>query len=197
MRPDYFLRTARIGFRLWQEEDLNLAVGLWGDFEVTRFFDSRGKLSQAQVNDRLLKEISSQKSHGIQYWPIFLLEGGRHLGCCGLRPYDESKNVLEIGFHIRYSHWGQGYAFEAARAVIQYAFDTIKVSGLFAGHNPQNERSRYLLTKLGFRYTHDEFYIPTGLNHFSYLMTADDYARLLYKGDMSPTSALPAGIEDR
>jgi len=180
----YFLRTPRIGFRLWQEEDLNLAIGLWGDFEVTQFFDSRGKLSQAQVNDRLLKEISTQKLYGIQYWPIFLLKNDDHLGCCGLRPYDTSKNVLEIGFHICHRHWGQGYAFEAARAVMRYAFDTIKVSGLFAGHNPKNEGSRHLLAKLGFRYTHDEFYKPTGLNHPSYQMTAGDYAGLLYKGDM-------------
>ena len=89
-----------------------------------------------------------------------------------------------MGFHIRYRHWRQGYAFEAARAVMRYAFDTIKVSGLFAGHNPKNDGSRYLLGKLGFRYTHDEFYEPTGLNHLSYMLTANDYAGLINKGDM-------------
>ena len=173
----YFLRTARIGFSPWKEEDLHLAIDLWGDFNVTRFFDARGKLSAAQVNERLLQEIAAEKLHGIQYWPIFLLMNDHHLGCCGLRPYDESKNIIEIGFHIRYSHWGQGYAFEAARAVMTYAFDTIKASGLFAGHNPKNEVSHHLLVKLGFRYTHDEFYKPTGLNHPSYLVTADDFRK--------------------
>ena len=177
MRSEYFLRTSRIGFSLWQEEDLHLAIGLWGEVKVTQFFDARGKLSQAQVSERLSQEILTQQLHGIQYWPIFQLKGGRHLGCCGLRPYDESKNVLEIGFHIRYRHWGQGYAFEAAHAVIRYAIDTIRVSDLFAGHNPKNEASRYLLGKLGFRYTHDEFYKPTGLNHPSYLMTAGEYLK--------------------
>jgi len=180
----YFLKTSRIGFRLWKEEDLHLAVGLWGDVKVTQFFDARGQLSTAQVTERLLQEIDTERLHGIQYWPIFLLKGGRHLGCCGLRPYDASKNVLEIGFHIRFEHWRQGYAFETARSVIQYAFNTIKVSGLFAGHNPKNEGSRYLLGKLGFRYTHDEFYSPTGLNHPSYMLTANDYARLINIGDI-------------
>ena len=178
MRSEYFLRTPRIGFRIWKEEDFHLAMGLWGDVKVTHFFDARGKLSQTQVSERLSQEILNQQLHSIQYWPIFLLEGGRHLGCCGLRPYDESKNVLEIGFHIRYRHWGQGYASEAAHAVIRYAFDIINVSGLFAGHNPKNDASRYLLGKLGFRYTHDEFYKPTGLNHPSYLMTADEYLNI-------------------
>jgi RimJ/RimL family protein N-acetyltransferase len=178
LRSEYFLRTPRIGFRLWKEDDLHLAIGLWGDFKVTQFFDGRGKLSQAQVHERLLQEISTQKMHGIQYWPIFRLKGDRHLGCCGLRPYDDAKNILEIGVHIRYRYWRQGYAFEAACAALRYAFDSIKVSGLFAGHNPKNKGSRHLLAKLGFRYTHDEFYEPTGLNHPSYLMTAGDYAGL-------------------
>lgn len=173
----YFLETPRIGFRLWTLDDLDLAIGLWGDFEVTRFFDSRGKLSPDQVKERLLREIATEKLHGIQYWPIFLLNDSQHLGCCGLRPYDPSKNILEIGFHIRHRYWSQGYAFEAACAVISHAFDTIGVSGLFAGHNPKNQGSRHLLTKLGFKYTHDEFYKPTGLNHPSYLMTGDDYQK--------------------
>jgi len=191
--PKYFLKTPRIGFRLWKEEDVNLAIGLWGDFEVTRFIDARGKLSPAQVSERLSQEISTQKLHGIQYWPIFYLKDGRHLGCCGLRPYDESKNVLEIGFHIRYRHWGHGYAFEAAPAVMRYAFNTINVSGLFAGHNPKNESSRYLLAKLGFRYTHDEFYKATGLNHPSYILTANDYARLIIKkGEIHDTQPAPS-----
>lgn len=180
----YFLKTARIGFRRWQEEDLPLATGLWGDLKVTQLFDGRGKLSQAQVKERLLLEISTQQLHGIQYWPIFRLQDDRHIGCCGLRPYDESKTVLEIGFHIRHRHWGHGYAYEAARGLIRYAFDIIRVSGLFAGHNPKNEGSRHLLEKLGFKYTHDEFYQPTGLNHPSYMLTADDYAGLINNGDM-------------
>ena len=171
----YFLKTKRIGFRLWREEDLRLAIGLWGDFKVTRYIDARGRLLPSQVKEKLLLEITTAKLHGFQYWPIFLLDNDHHLGCCGLRPYDKSRNVLEIGFHICFQHWRQGYAWEAARAVMRYAFDTIGASGLFAGHNPKNQGSGHLLTKLGFQYTHDEFYRPTGLNHPSYLITAAEY----------------------
>jgi RimJ/RimL family protein N-acetyltransferase len=41
---------------------------------------------------------------------------------------------------------------------------------VFAGHNPANTASRGLLARLGFRYTHDELYAPTGLRHPSYLL---------------------------
>ena len=60
---------------------------------------------------------------------------------------------------------------------MEYAFSTLGVKGLFAGHNPANEASRRVLEKLGFRYTHDEFYAPTGLNHPSYILTAEEFER--------------------
>jgi ribosomal-protein-alanine N-acetyltransferase len=171
----YCLRTERLGFRQWSEADLRLAIGLWGDKEVTKLIG--GPFSQVQVEERLAQEISNQNANGIQYWPIFLLSNDEHLGCCGLRPYRLDRRVYEIGVHIRSSHWGQGYALEAARAVMEYAFDRLGASGLFAGHHPMNEASHRLLEKLGFQYTQDEFYPPTGLHHPSYIITADEFER--------------------
>jgi RimJ/RimL family protein N-acetyltransferase len=171
----YFIKTSRLGFRKWHEDDLGIAIELWGDYEVTKFFDARGKLFRKEVQERLTKEIMCQKEHGVQYWPIFLLETNMHVGCCGLRPYDLSQQIYEIGFHIRSNQWRRGYAHEAADTVIDYAFNTFKAKTLFAGHNPKNDASRYLLKLLGFRYTHDEYYPPTGLNHPSYSLNANEY----------------------
>ncbi|MBT8366478.1 MAG: GNAT family N-acetyltransferase [Deltaproteobacteria bacterium] len=171
----YFMKTSRLGFRLWCEDDLDIATGLWGDFEVTKYFDARGKWSRDEVRERLAKEIKTAKEYGVQYWPIFLLETYRHVGCCGLRPYDLLQQIYEIGFHIRSNEWSRGYAREAAAAVIDYAFNTLNVNGLFAGHHPNNAVSQHLVKQLGFRYTHDEYYPPTGLNHPSYALKTHEY----------------------
>ena len=171
----YFLKTKRLGFRSWEEKDLDLALGLWGDEQVTHLIDARGKLSEQQVRNKLQKEILMEKSQGIQYWPIFLLQTGEHVGCCGLRPYPEAESILEIGFHIRSNHWRFGYGYEAAVATILYAFETLRTKALFAAHHPNNDVSRKLILKLGFTYSHDEFYEPTGLNHLSYMLQAEDY----------------------
>lgn len=174
----YFLRTDRLGFRYWSQGDLDLALKLWGDPEVTKLIDSRGQLSQSQVKERLEQEISTAELFGVQYWPIFLLSNDSHVGCCGLRPYDFSNGIYEVGFHICSKHWRRGFAFEGARAVMEYAFDKLSVTGLFAGHNPENKASRQLLVKLGFHYTHDEYYKPTGLYHPSYMMAENDYCQI-------------------
>jgi RimJ/RimL family protein N-acetyltransferase len=172
----YFLASNRLGFRRWREDDLDIAMELWGDYEVTRFFDARGRWSRDAVQDRLVKEIRLEEQHGVQYWPIFLLKTNAHIGCCGLRPYEPTDGIYEIGFHIRSNQWRQGYAREAAAATIDYAFNTLMVNSLFAGHHPGNTASQHLLRQLGFRYTHDEFYSPTGLNHPSYEIKASEYA---------------------
>ncbi len=153
---------------------MDLAMALWGDAEVTRLIG--GPFSRDQVRERLGREIATMRSHGVQYWPVFLRATGEHVGCCGLRPYRMEEKVYEVGVHLRPAFWGRGYAPEATDAVIAHAFDTLGARGLFAGHHPGNAASRRVLERLGFRYTHDEFYPPTGLRHPSYLLTAEEFA---------------------
>lgn len=165
---NYFLTSVRLGFRCWCEEDFPLALALWGDPDVTALIG--GPFTPDMVRDRLTKEIAEMREHRVQYWPLFLLDGNRHLGCAGLRPYRAEQRVYEFGVHLRRAFWGQGLAKEAAHAVIAYAFDTLRAEALFAGHHPANDASRQLLLKLGFVYFRDELYPPTGLMHPSYLL---------------------------
>jgi ribosomal-protein-alanine N-acetyltransferase len=106
----------------------------------------------------------------MQYWPIFLLEGDKHVGCAGLRPYREASCLLELGVHMLPEFWQKGLAKEAACAVIRFAFSDIDASALFAGHHPENKASRHLLSKLGFEFTREELYPPTGRLHPSYVL---------------------------
>ncbi len=169
---DYFLRSARLGFGIWTAEDLPLALGLWGDPEVTRL--TGGPFTPEQVRERLSREIASQERHGIQYWPVCLLLTGEHVGCCGLQPYKPNDGVCELGFQLRKTFWGHGYAREAAESAIAHAFTTLEVNSLYAGHHPINEGSRRLLEGLGFRYTHHEFYPPTKQIEPCYLLRRVD-----------------------
>ena len=169
----YFLTTARLGFRLWRAEDVDLAVALWGDPAVARYLHADGPLPRAAVVERLAREIATQEEHGFQYWPVFWREGGAHVGCCGLRPYRPVEGVHELGVHLRPAFWGRGLAQEAGVAVRDYAFGQLRARGLLAGHHPANVASSAMLRKLGFRYTHDELYAPTGLHHPSYLLTIE------------------------
>lgn len=164
----YFLKSARLGFRYWTKEDLPLALAIWGDPVVTRFVG--GPFSPEQVTQRLEREIASQNNYNFQYWPIFLLTTGEHVGCAGMRAYKLEENIPSMGYYLRPEFWGQGFATEAGHAVIAYAFSTLGMNTLFAGHHPENADSRKVLAKLGFQFTHKQLYPPTGLDHDCYLL---------------------------
>jgi RimJ/RimL family protein N-acetyltransferase len=166
---NYLLTSARLGFRPWTANDLPLAMALWGDPEVTRYIG--GPFSQRAVEEKLRKEITWMNDGHVQYWPIFLLSDHTHVGCCGLRPYKPEERIYEMGFHLRPAFWGKGFAVEAGRAVVNFAFEARGAEGVFVGHHPANATSRKVLEKLGFRFTHEELYPPTGLEHRCYLLT--------------------------
>ena len=165
---EYFIKTRRIGFSKWNKNDLDLAELLWGDPEVTRFICSSGCFSKEDIKERLLTEIRNDKEYRIQYWPIFTIDTSDLIGCCGIRPFKYEENYYELGFHLRKKYWGAGYASEAANAVIDYSFLTLKADKLYAGHHPENKASERILTKLGFSYIGRNLYEPTGLYHPSY-----------------------------
>jgi RimJ/RimL family protein N-acetyltransferase len=59
----------------------------------------------------------------------------------------------ELGYCFGLNHWGQGYATEAARAVIDYAFEEFAIDQLLAGARVLNPASRHVLEKCGFQWT--------------------------------------------
>jgi hypothetical protein len=71
MRETEKFRTERLVARSWQIEDLPLAMELWSDPAVTALIDSRGKLTKAQVREKLRAEIEREGSGGVQYWALF------------------------------------------------------------------------------------------------------------------------------
>lgn len=149
-------------------DDLLLASALWGDPEVSRYIG--GPFSPDQVKEKLEGEIRTMNTYGIQYWPFFLLPDLDHVGCAGLRPRSPEKRIYELGFHLRPGYWGRGLAKEAAGAIIHFAFERVGAEELFAGHHPENAASRHILEKLGFVFTHEEVYPPTGLMNPGYAL---------------------------
>jgi RimJ/RimL family protein N-acetyltransferase len=174
----YFLTTERLGFRCWHARDESLAIDLWCNPQVTALIG--GPWTREVALERLAREIELQNQYRMQYWPIFLrAEGslradgslfadGRHAGCAGLRPYEADHAIYEMGVHLLPEFWGQGIAREASQAIIAHGFGPLGVAEIVAGHHPHNAASGRLLRKLGFTYTGDKLYTPTGLMHPMY-----------------------------
>jgi RimJ/RimL family protein N-acetyltransferase len=82
---------------------------------------------------------------------VFLIAlDGAPIGACGVDPREDEP---EIGYWIGVDYWGQGFATEATRAVIDYAFGTLQHEALQAGARVSNPASRRVLEKCGFQWT--------------------------------------------
>lgn len=175
IKRTWILKTERLLFSVWGKDDLELAQSLWGDPEVSRFICAAGKFTEQEVRERLALEIHNYEQNGIQYFPVFMRDTHMLAGCCGLRPCGEEAGVFELGFHFKKEYWGQGLAGEAAEKIIRYAFDTCNARELRAGHHPRNSASQRLLYRLGFSYTKDSYYAPTGLYHPTYRLIPEKF----------------------
>lgn len=165
---NFFMKTGRLGFSVWEPTDLELAKLLWGDPAVSRYICAAGVFTPPEIEKRLAAEVSNDNTVHMQYWPIFSLSTDELVGCCGLRPHGEVG--IELGFHLRPNFWGMGLATEAGRAAIDYAKTTFPGRPIYAGHHPQNKASSHVLEKLGFSFVDTEFYPPTGLMHPTYIL---------------------------
>ncbi len=90
---EFFLESARLKFRHWTEDDLPLAISLWGDPEVSFYLG--GVLDEEQCRAKLRTELDRQERFGVQYWPVFERVTGEFVGASGLRLFHGQARVLE------------------------------------------------------------------------------------------------------
>ena len=72
-------------------------------------------------------------------------------GGVGLR-IDADHRRAELGYWVGKPYWGNGYATEAARALVEHGFETLRLHRIFASHFASNTRSGNVLRKIGMRH---------------------------------------------
>ncbi|MCU1403801.1 MAG: anhydro-N-acetylmuramic acid kinase [Glaciihabitans sp.] len=120
------------------------------DPEVMRHFPSRLDREQSDAMiDRASARISSDG------WGLWAIEhNGEFLGFAGLsepRFTAAFTPCVEVGWRLARPAWGNGYATEAARAVVAYGFDTLELPEIVSFTTVDNRRSRAVMERLGMR----------------------------------------------
>ena len=150
MQPE--LKTERLLLRPFLMTDAEAVSVLAGDEEV-----ARNTLNIPHPYDRRHAEewIAShpgqyQRGEAVTY-AITDPSSGALIGAVGLI-LDPANDLAELGYWIGRDHWGHGFATEAARAVMQWAFDAFELHRIHASHFPRNPASGRVLEKLGMRH---------------------------------------------
>ena len=80
----------------------------------------------------------------------FARDDGRFIIGCGLHRFDWHKRRFEVGYWVRSSEHGKGFAPEAANALTRYAFGALQANVVVIEHADGNDNSRRVIEKLGF-----------------------------------------------
>jgi RimJ/RimL family protein N-acetyltransferase len=141
------LETERLVLRAPRLEDAKAVVALASDRRVA---ENTARIPHPyRMSDALEWITSVTAEEGKQTFLITL--AGAPIGAGGIDLREAS--TPELGYWIGAPHWGQGYATEAARAVIDHAFTDLGHEALQAGARVSNPASRRVLEKCGFQWT--------------------------------------------
>ena len=145
------IETPRLRLRPWREVDRDAFAALNADPEVAR--DLGGPLSRTRSDAKLDRYIAAFEKNRFCRWSIDD-RVGEFLGYAGVMPVGAAHPLgehHEIGWRLRRTAWGQGYASEAARAALDDVFARIGLAEVLSYTAPDNPRSQAVMERLGLK----------------------------------------------
>ena len=150
------LETERLVLRRWDlDADLDPFAAMCADPEVMRYIGDGSTQTRAQCADRLFAFEAVWRERGMGLFATELTTAGEMIGFAGLAIPDFLPEIMpsvEIGWRLARAHWGQGYATEAARAVLEYGFERVGLDRIVSVHAVGNEASANVMRKIGMHF---------------------------------------------
>jgi RimJ/RimL family protein N-acetyltransferase len=149
------LTTTRLLLRPYALSDLDDAYAVLESHPDVWRYDPGRQRTREERAEELQFRMLELKRKGVGCFAVVRHEDSRLIGYCGLQLYlwqrqPLSSTEVELFYRLGRDYWGQGYATEAAQAVVAHAFDTLRLPRLVSWADARNERSIALLRRLGF-----------------------------------------------
>jgi RimJ/RimL family protein N-acetyltransferase len=143
------LETERLNLRTIEADDAAFYYELVNDPTWLEHIGDKGIRSVEGARTAILDgPCAMQAKHGHSLYVMERKSDGKPLGLCGLIKRDSLPDA-DIGYAIRPAYFGQGYTYEAAAAVADYARVQLRMKRLLGITSPANAGSIKLLAKLG------------------------------------------------
>ena len=152
MNTNYLFTSERLGFRNWNKNDLTEFAKLNADLEVMEYFPN--PLTTKETSDFIDRLQKHYEKHGYNYFATEVKETGELIGFIGLA-YQEYETkftpATDIGWRLKRSSWGNGYATEGAKRCLQFAFEELNLNHIISVFTERNTKSENIMKKIGMR----------------------------------------------
>jgi RimJ/RimL family protein N-acetyltransferase len=144
--------TERLILRDFREGDWRSVHAYWTDPRYQRYNPEVEDVERA-VRELVGWFVQQQDEQPRRKFQLALIDrtDGRLIGNCGIRVNDHELREANIGYELNPDAWGRGYATEAARAILAFGFDRLKLHRVWAECVADNAGSIRVLEKLGMR----------------------------------------------
>jgi len=142
------LKTERLTLRPFTMGDLKTTHAYASDPENTRFMIHLPNKTKRQTRRFLKYTIAKGKKRPQRCYEFTVILDGKHIGAVSVN-LDKSGQEGELGWIIQRAYWGNGYATEAAGAIMTFAREELQVKKLVAHCDHRNSASARVMEKLG------------------------------------------------
>ena len=173
-RSHIVLETERLILRYLTADDVGVMFAVIGDAETMKYYPQ--PLTGDDAQRWIDRSLERYRADGYGLFAVVLKSTGEVIGNCGLmRQEVEGESMLEVGYHFRREHWGRGYATEAARGCMAYAFEHLKAERIVSLILPENLPSRRVAERNSMSVERQVMF--HGLPHLMYAMKREDYGQ--------------------
>ncbi|KUJ50951.1 GNAT family N-acetyltransferase [Chryseobacterium sp. JAH] len=173
-----FIETERLILREIITEDAEAFFAMDSNPEVVKYVGTK-PLTHISQSVEMIENIRNQYTENrIGRWAAINKEDGKLVGWSGLKLIKEinnHKNIHDLGYRFTPEYWGKGYATETSIAVLNYAFNEMKLDQVFAYADVENDASNHVLRKLGFE--EKGTFIDEGDNCFWYQLKKENFTK--------------------
>ena len=146
------LESSRLLLRWLTPDDADLLLAIWNDPAFVKYVGDRGIRSIDEARKAMRAGVLRlYEDYGYGPFRVGLKGNDTPVGICGLFRRD-GLDVPDLGYSTLPEYCGHGYAFEAARTVLEYAANELRIERVIAIISPENAASIGLIGKLGFEF---------------------------------------------
>jgi len=168
------LETERLTLRRFTDADVDAVFAVIGDPLTMKYYPQKFTREDAQRWVTMSQERYRTDGYGL--FAVVLKSSGEAIGNCGVvKQSVEGESLLEVGYHFRRDHWGHGYATEAARGCMDYAFRRLGAAKVVSLILPENLPSRRVAERNGMKVERQAMFHE--LPHLMYARTREGYGQ--------------------
>lgn len=150
---NYLFESSRIGFSLWEEEDIDRFDEINSNAEVMRYFPKT--LSRQETNKFMEAMNEHHAEHGYCYFAARLIETSELIGFIGLKNQTYAADFnpsTDIGWRLHPNYWNLGLATEGALRCKEFAFNHLKLDKVISVASAINTPSINVMKKINMEF---------------------------------------------